>query len=98
MIVWNGTSWANLDEELVNDITELTEEVDTKQDKLTLATTIPNDGALPNVIYDLGTTDVVNITLDDPDDENEHYWCIRWTCLTSGCTITLPNDCKLPVG
>lgn len=69
-----------------------------KSDKRISATEIPVSGCTPDVVYGLGITDNVTVTLEAASDEYEHLYTVRWTCRSSQCVVTLPSNIKLPNG
>lgn len=66
-----------------------------KADKVAVTNVVPHGGMLPNVVYNLGTTDTVNITLASPTDNTvANIYCFTFTAQTAACTVTLPNGCR----
>ena len=68
---------------------------DSKQDKMVTASTIPSGGALPNVCYNLGTTDSVTITLAAGESGVANVWMFTFTAQTTACSVTLPSGVTL---
>lgn len=62
--------------------------------------TIPQTGLLPNIEYDYGTTDIVNVVLNttDIDQTIANEWHFFFTAQSASCSVTLPNDVRLGNG
>ena len=69
-----------------------------KQGKLVRSEVIPAGGLLPGVCYDYGATDSVSVTLQTNSDTVADFFVFRFTCLSDACVVTLPSECKMPVG
>jgi len=66
-----------------------------KADKVAVTNVVPQGGMLPNVVYNLGTTDTVNITLASPTDNTvANIYCFTFTAESSSCNVSLPNGCR----
>lgn len=65
------------------------------QPKTVTASTIPDTGALPNVCYNLGTTDTVSITLAAGESGVVNVWMFTFTAQSASCSVTLPSGVTL---
>ena len=66
-----------------------------KQERMATASSIPGGGALPNVCYNLGTTDSVTITLAAGETGVANVWMFTFTAQTTACSVTLPQGVSL---
>ena len=70
--------------------------VTAKADKVAVTNVVPQGGMLPNVDYNLGTTDTVNITLAAPTDNTvENIYTFTFTAQSASCSVSLPNNVLL---
>lgn len=67
-----------------------------KADKIKVTNIVPQTGMLPNVDYNLGTTDTVNVTLATPTDPTvENVYTFYFYAQSSACNVALPNDVNI---
>ena len=67
-----------------------------KADKVAVETVVPQTGMLPNVVYSLGTTDSVAVTLDTSDTSTDlKIYTFTFTAESSACQVTLPATVEL---
>lgn len=64
------------------------------QEAMGTAQSIPQGGMLPNVLYQLGTTDSVVVSLAMVADPT-NVWMFTFTAQSSACSVTLPQGVSL---